>query len=374
MASKNLNLSLVENLEDVSRKKGFLSFEDILKTTSAAAITADDLDRICEALQLRGVLIDEDEKEKPRLEIANASHGARFQKDLAILERVIRIDEGLVHLAGRLRSLWSMPQFSDKALLLQMRAGNLFARNCLLAKYFGSVLRRALWAYRNYSIPIADSIQNGFCGLLIAVNRIEKKQVLNLAGYCQLWIMRYIQTADITVSPYFTIPLNVKTTLMRIRRIEKVHDCALCNGADICEGLLAELSSYLGLSRFRAWKFLSLTNGRVFPELRKDGEMIEGEFSDNGRFIEKVTNRVRDESVKSIVLKSLECLKERERVVIMWRFGIEEREAMTLDQIGAILGLTREGVRQIEVRALSKLRKRHSELRESLAVYDFQES
>src|SRR5258708_6276581 len=206
--------------------------------------------------------------------------------------------------------------------------------------------------YQNQGVSLSDLINEGNLGLIRAAHKFDETKGIKFISYAVWWIRQAILQALAEQSRIVRVPLNRAGTLHRIGKRasallqelgrEATH-AEIANGTDLTE---EEVAKTMAISQIH----LSL-----------DAPMTPGEDNRLLDYLPDTTNQTPDEETfdkaltESIQL-ALAGLKEREAKILKLYFGLDGAEPMTLEQIGAVLNITRERVRQIKEKALSRLR------------------
>ena len=206
--------------------------------------------------------------------------------------------------------------------------------------------------YQNQGVSLSDLINEGNLGLIRAAHKFDETKGIKFISYAVWWIRQAILQALAEQSRIVRVPLNRAGTLHRIGKRasallqelgrEATH-AEIANGTDLTE---EEVAKTMAISQIH----LSL-----------DAPMTPGEDNRLLDYLPDTTNQTPDEETfdkaltESIAL-ALSGLKEREAKILRLYFGLDGSEPMTLEQIGTVLNITRERVRQIKEKALSRLR------------------
>jgi RNA polymerase primary sigma factor/RNA polymerase nonessential primary-like sigma factor len=206
--------------------------------------------------------------------------------------------------------------------------------------------------YMNRGLPFSDIIEEGNIGLIKAVEKYNHKKGFRFSTYASWWIRQSIERAIINQSKLIRLPVHV---------VERVN-----HYLSHLEDLVQELGREPGIVEIT--KKMKLKEGDVdqIQQLLRKTYSLDSPIADNKETALKdviedtsqVSPIIKAEGVRrrEDILQWMESLKENERQVIVLRFGIDGDEPHTLEEIGKILGLTRERVRQIESAALQKMR------------------
>ena len=215
--------------------------------------------------------------------------------------------------------------------------------------------------YKNRGLPMLDLIQEGNIGLRHSVDMFEYRRGNKFSTHASWWIMQAITRAIAEQSRVIKLPVHMVENVSRIYKTKQYLSQRMSKKPSI-EELAARLEQTPG----EVAKTLSLTQGTLSLDATLGNE--EGTTID---FVEDKGPRVlsseivEEKELSTLVREALKVLKPNEQKVIKMRFGIGEKKEYTLEEIGKHLGITKERVRQIEVKSLTKLKKnsRKSQIR-----------
>lgn len=220
-------------------------------------------------------------------------------------------------------------------------------------KFFSSNIRLAYSIAKRYpksvSMELEDLVQHSFIGLLKAISRWDYTLGYKFSTYATWWIRQSITRAIADFSRQIRIPAHLQEKLNRLRKEVEPYEI---RGEQPPREVLAEK---LEMSE-DAIRTLSEVNA-TYVEINTNVECPPSAFSPNPS-TEDLFEEFSSERRKFYVAKALEHLKEREKFVVIKRFGLLEDDSHTLEEVGQILGVTRERIRQIEVKAIKQLRGR----------------
>lgn len=240
----------------------------------------------------------------------------------------------------------------ERAVAIKARKGDKDARTKLIESNLRLVVSLAK-RHLNRGLPMADLIDEGNIGLIKAVERFRPSRGCRFSTYATFWIRQSLDRAVANQSSVVRLPIHVTTDIARITKADRALRGSLNRPPSI-----DELSAKTGLSG-RYVKKLDLIN--------KKSCSLDSAVSDNNDQTllelleddslpgpaEFLNGMKRDELVRQWMSK----LDTAERNIIGLRYGFDEREPETLEKIGESYGVTRERVRQIEAKALGKLKK-----------------
>jgi RNA polymerase primary sigma factor len=238
----------------------------------------------------------------------------------------------------------------ERELARRKDAGDEAAKSRLIE----SNLRLVMSITRNYTragVPLLDLIQEGNLGLIRAVEKFDWTLGFKLSTYATWWIKQSVQRALAEQSRTIRLPVHVADQVRKVQKARRILGQKLNRDPSVDE--VAEES---GFTPQRVQELLDLVQDNVSLDTPiGDGESIMSDLihDENAASPEEETAQ----SARSRELAAaLSELNPRLRRVLMLRFGLDGKDAMTLEQVGTELGITRERVRQLETRALRELR------------------
>ena len=206
--------------------------------------------------------------------------------------------------------------------------------------------------YQNQGVSLADLINEGNLGLIRAAHKFDETKGIKFISYAVWWIRQAILQALAEQSRIVRVPLNRAGTLHRIGKRANALLQELGR-----EPTHEEIALEMDITEEEVAKTISISQ----THLSLDAPMTPGEDNRLLDYLPDTLNATPDEqtfekALTEAIEESLSSLKEREAKILRLYFGLDSEEPMTLEQIGALLGITRERVRQIKEKALSRLR------------------
>lgn len=246
----------------------------------------------------------------------------------------------------------------EQKLAKLVRDGDREAREKLINSNLRLVIKIALQYYRPY-INLMDLVQEGNIGLILAADKFDYRRKLRFSTYSSWWIKHYIARSIIKKENQIQLPLRKWELLTKVR-------CAI-------NELSKKLNREPNLEEIE--NELQLKNGKIkdvinyiHPVLSLDTTI--GMDSDLV-LIDLLKSKdcrpedmVIENDLHEYADKIMGCLVEREAQILKYRYGLNNCKKLTLKKIGKMIGVSAETVRQIELKALEKVRKNFKELRE----------
>jgi RNA polymerase primary sigma factor len=266
----------------------------------------------------------------------------QYLRDISIYPLITREEEVL--LAQRIR-------LKDQEALDKLVRSNL--------RFVVSVAKK----YQNQGVSLSDLINEGNLGLIRAAHKFDETKGIKFISYAVWWIRQSILQALAEQSRIVRVPLNRAGALHRIGKRASTLLQELGR-----QPTHLEIAEGLDISEEEVAKTMLISQ----VHLSLDAPMTPGEDNRLLDYLPDNTNRTPDEltfekALSEAIEESLAGLKERESKILRLYFGLDGEDPMTLEDIGTLLGITRERVRQIKEKALLKLR--HNSRRRALESF-----
>jgi len=207
--------------------------------------------------------------------------------------------------------------------------------------------------YSNQGLPLEDLINDGNLGLIKAAHRFDEKRGYKFISYAVWWIRQAMLQSLAEHSRIVRLPLNRAGTLYRIGKASRQLDQELGRAPSA-----KEIAKRLKLSEEEVEGTMHIANTHVslddpYSSDQDDTSLVDYLEDDNARMPDEETY---ERALSDDMEKALGTLSERERLILSMYFGISGEEPLTLEEIGKVLGLTRERIRQIKEKAIVRLR------------------
>ncbi len=354
-AGAEVRAALMAKLGDTAKAKGDITFSEVFEIFAEYKLNAQDMEEVYDVLGQNGVEIvrneELDEAEPNAAEIEEIEQeDIQVEIDFSVPDGVAVDDPVRMYL----KEIGRVPLLSAKeeiSLAKKMEDGDEFAKRRLVEANLRLVVSIAK-RYVGRGMLFLDLIQEGNLGLIKAVEKFDYIKGFKFSTYATWWIRQAITRAIADQARTIRIPVHMVETINKLNRIQRQLIQEL--GRDPQP---EEIAKEMGVSVERVREISKISQEPVSLET----PIGEEEDSHLGDFIEDEDALAPAEAASFFLLKEqlddvLGTLTPREKKVLQLRFGLEDGRSRTLEEVGHVFGVTRERIRQIEAKALRKLR------------------
>lgn len=331
-----------KELIELGKKKGNITYEELAEKLKGLELDADSLDDLYNTLSENHINVvsgNEEDDEDP-----STTSNELLTKDLTINDpvRMYLKEIGQIKLLTTEEEL----ELADKIAQGDEQAKATLAEANL--RLVVSIAKR----YVGRGMLFLDLIQEGNIGLMKAVEKFDVTKGYKFSTYATWWIRQAITRAIADQARTIRVPVHMVETINKLARVERQLTLELNR-----EPTEEELAKKMGTSVDKIRDIYKISQEPVSLEI----PIGEEDDSHLGDFIPDETNMSPEDFAVNELLKDeisevLLTLTEREEKVIRLRFGLEDGRPRTLEEVGQLFGVTRERIRQIEAKALRKLR------------------
>jgi len=352
-SANTLPEELIRNLYQKGSEQGSLSYEEITEMMGDLHLDSDQLERLLSALEEMGIPvgsaavpsapdIQEEAKEEDEEEEDDASLSLAEQE---YLQDTVRL---------YLKEIGTHPILTpEEEFRIAKRAaeGDAEAKETLIVcnlKLVVSIAKR----YIGHGLAFQDLIQNGNLGLMKAVEKFEYNKGFKFSTYATWWIKQSISRSLADSGRTIRLPVHMVEGINRLKKAQR----------DLFQELSRdptpeELAERMGVSLHTVMNYMNTSLDAVSMDkpVGDEEDTSLGDFIED-RSVPNPEDAVGDSMIREKINEVMESmLTERERYVLIMRYGLNGEEEHTLEEVGQILGVTRERIRQIESKAMRRL-------------------
>lgn len=344
------------------RNQGFLTQDEILEVFPDAEERIAELDDLYDKLLAEE--IDVFESVETEAEEVGEKAKEKLEKELEILSK-LGAAESTDPVRQYLREIGKVPLLSaeeEVELAKRFEKGDKAAKDKLIQSNLRLVVSIAK-KYIGRGLSLLDLIQEGNQGLIRAVEKYDWRKGFKFSTYATWWIRQAITRAIADQARTIRIPVHMVETINKLYRISRRLMQEL--GREPTPEEIAE-EAELDPERVREIFKIAQEVTSLEAPVGEDQESLLGDFIPDESQLSPV-DAASKQLLKGHLDEVLSTLSERESMVLKLRFGLEGNRQMTLEEVGKVFGVTRERIRQIEAKALRKLK--HPSRRKKLQDY-----
>jgi RNA polymerase primary sigma factor len=344
------NLNLVKDLIAKGKKQGMLSYKEIMDTLEEIELESDQIDEVYQNLEEMGIEVVGD-KDSSTTENSKDDEEIDVEKEDLSVPKGISVDDPVRMYLKEIGKVPLLTAEQETTLAKKIEQGDEKAKMMLAEANLRLVVSIAK-RYVGRGMLFLDLIQEGNLGLIKAVEKFDYTKGYKFSTYATWWIRQAITRAIADQARTIRIPVHMVETINKLIRVSRqlLQDL----GRD---PLPEEIAKEMNLEVEKVREIQKIAQEPVSLET----PIGEEEDSHLGDFIPDDDAQAPAEAATFTLLKEqlvevLDTLTEREQKVLRLRFGLDDGRARTLEEVGKEFDVTRERIRQIEAKALRKLR------------------
>ena len=330
----------INELKQRANRNGYITTDEIGSKLIDHDLTMEQIDNIIKQLKNDGITVEDsdvaDIKDEELIDIINN----------------VKVDDPVKMYLKDIGTVQLLTSEQEVELAKRILSGDEYAKKELCERNLKLVVSIAKKYVNRSSMQFLDLIQEGNLGLLKAVDKFDFTKGFRFSTYATWWIRQAITRAIADQARTIRIPVHMVETIHKLSRVSKALMQEL--GRDPSP---SEIAERMGISEARVSEIQKIAQDPVSLE-SPVGEEDESKIAD---FVEddtilSPTDHTTQDVLKAQLLAVIETLTPREQKVIRLRYGLDDNHARTLEEVGKEFNVTRERIRQIEAKALRKLR------------------
>ena len=343
---------LTKELIELGKSRGKLSNQDIMDAVGEIDLNSDQMEKLYEGLGELGIEIIEDSTDELSLDELNSElSGDGEHDDINVNGEYIALDDPVKVYLKEIGRVPLLTPEEEKELAKKILQGDPVAKQRLSEANLRLVVSQAK-KYTGRGMPFLDLIQEGNLGLIKAVEKFDYTKGFKFSTYATWWIRQAVTRAIADQARTIRIPVHMVETISKVKKASStlLHQ----NGH---EPSAEEIAEVLGMSVDKIRSILRVAQEPVSLEtpIGEEEDSHLGDFIPDEDALEPA-DAASHALLKELIDEVLQSLTPREEKVLKLRFGLIDGRSRTLEEVGREFNVTRERIRQIEAKALRKLR------------------
>lgn len=340
-----------EELIKLGKEKGVITFEQLAESLKGLDVDNDSLDELYSTFVENNIEIIAEEEEGSEGSSKTPEKDEPIILDDAEITKDVNINDPVRMYLKEIGKISLLSGEQELELSKKAAAGDEMAKNILAESNLRLVVSIAK-RYVGRGLLFLDLIQEGNIGLMKAVDKFDYDKGFKFSTYATWWIRQAITRALADQARTIRVPVHMVETINKMARIQRQLTLELNR-----EPSEEEVAKKMGITVEKVREVIKISQDPVSLEtpIGEEEDSHLGDFVPDASSMtpeEYATNEILKEEIKAV----LETLQEREQEVLELRFGLVDGTSHTLEEVGKRFNVTRERIRQIEAKALRKLR------------------
>ena len=335
-----------QELVKKGKEKGSITYEELANSLKGLELDADSLDELYNLFSENNIAIVSADEEDP-----SDNDPEKIIMDDSILTKDLTINDPVRMYLKEIGQIKLLSMDEELELADRILAGDENAKTTLAEANLRLVVSIAK-RYVGRGMLFLDLIQEGNIGLMKAVDKFDVTKGYKFSTYATWWIRQAITRAIADQARTIRVPVHMVETINKLARIQRQLTLEL-NREPSEDELAAKMN--ISVDKIRDIYKISQEPVSLETPIGEEDDSHLGDFIKDERNVspeEYATNEMLKDEINDVLL----TLTEREEKVIRLRFGLDDGKSKTLEEVGQLFGVTRERIRQIEAKALRKLR------------------
>ncbi len=340
----------LNELFEMGKSKGSLTYDEIISKLSSTEIDPDQFESILDSIESQGIIVTKDTSDIPVSDVSAPVEEVIEDFDESLTDG-ISVDDPVRMYLKEIGTVSLLSADEEIEIAKRMENGDEEAKKKLAEANLRLVVSIAK-RYVGRGMLFLDLIQEGNLGLIKAVEKFDYRKGYKFSTYATWWIRQAITRAIADQARTIRIPVHMVETINKLIRVSRqlLQEYGR-------EPTPEEIAKAMGISESKVREIIKIAQEPVSLET----PIGEEEDSHLGDFIEDEAAPAPAEAASHILMKEqlwdvLDTLTPREEKVLRLRFGLDDGHQRTLEEVGKEFKVTRERIRQIEAKALRKLR------------------
>ncbi len=350
-----------------SKPKNIVYYKDIMDELSVFALDVSEMEKIYNCFEHFNIKVSDEEK--PKIEIkqtitfeSTLDEVSEEKPDL-LIPKGGKYDDPVKMYLKEIGEIKLLSADQEVDIAIRIENGDEIAKQQLTAANLRLVVSIAK-KYMGRGMPFLDLIQEGNLGLMRAVEKFDFRKGFKFSTYATWWIRQAITRAIADQARTIRIPVHMVETINKLLRVQR-HLIQELGREPSAEELAKEME--MDIDKVREIQKISQEPVSLETPIGEEEDSHLGDFIPDEE-ITSPQDAATNMMLRNQLFSTLDTLSEREQKVLRLRFGLDDGKTRTLEEVGKVFDVTRERIRQIEAKALRKLRhpKRSEKLKDFL--------